>query len=263
MIYVYEPSLLLLKKKFKNPSSRSLPLTKKLATDLTSLPIGHRLNDDASPEIRIYDPQNPHSLINKVEDSLRESILGIPPKLLELTERQLRKLVVPDETLCRLKISFWDEYNRAVASGVRMNVSRVVRGVCNREYFYTNVVPNPKFLAWVATPPVDHLLAMREILDLGLNRLREIIKTPVYNVVEKYKDGELVSREKTADAAVMGQINKAVSQLMDRVHGSVIQKTAALNVNIDRQREQQALPTTIEEIEALEAELTGPGIDSV
>jgi hypothetical protein len=53
----------------------------------------------------------------------------------------------------------------------------------------------------------------------------------------------------------MGQINKAVSQLMDRVHGAVIQKTAALNVNVGASK--PALPQTIEELDALEAELLG------
>lgn len=209
---------------------------------------------DRPPDVSLYDPQNPHSLVNRCDSVLRESLMSVPQKYLEMTERMLRKSVKPDETLCRLKLSLWDEYARSMSSGHKMSVSRIVRGVCTREYFYSVVLRSPQMMAWIGTPPVEHTLQLREILSLGLESLRAMVKTPFYTVTETFdpQTGKLIERKKKPDAAVMAQINKAVTTLMDRVHGSVVQRQANLNVNVEKS---DKAPESLEEIEALEAQI--------
>jgi hypothetical protein len=230
----------------------------------TSFPMTYEPKDLA-PDVSIYDTTNPLSVINMVEEGVARGIMGIPPKYLKLTEKELRKEVKPDETLCRLKLSFWDEYARAQESKPKrkIHITKVTAGICLKEFFYEVVLRDPLKLVWVVTPPVDHMIQLREILDLGLNRLREMIQLPfVYREVKVDKNGD-VKKVRKVDARVMAQVNNAVNTLLDRVHGAVMQKIAvnqqSLNVNLNK-NEDVFDTASLESLDAMERklnELTG------
>lgn len=188
----------------------------------TSVPEGWKPPEDVPPDPLKYDESDPSSVINKVPRDLAVLIRQLDPKYLEMTESELRDHVRPDACLCRLKISFWDEYGRACADDRPMRIESVVKGVCRKEFWYRSVIIFPKKLAWVVTPPLDHLIEMREILDLGMKKMREIVKLDMFET-KTLKDG---TETRVFNDKIARQILAATALLQERVHGAVIQKLA-------------------------------------
>ena len=189
------------------------------------------------PSISILDEENRHALINLVPFEFKEKIKRIPIEYFELSEKDLSKISKPDDTMNRLKLRFWDEWQIAILSGLETDISiqAVYYGVCTEEYFYRNVFDNLKGLAWVITPPADYVVTMRDVLKTGIERLKDIITLPLYE--EKYvKEGREYLRDEDGNYLVERKINKGViteirqivSMLSDRVHGAIVQR---LDVN--------------------------------
>lgn len=215
------------------------------------------VSKDASPDVSLFDLDNPVSIINMCEEALSRAIQGIPPRYLRLTETQLRKEVKPDEVLCRLKLSFWDEYERAQEKKRKIHAVKVFSGVCQKEHFYDVVLTDPLKVCWMVTPPVDHMLQLREILDLGLMQMRRMIQLPfVYRETKIDAQGNSKTIRKV-DAKVMSQINSAVNTLLDRVHGAVLQKNQNLNLTVTKNADLQLTSDTasLEDLDAMEKKL--------
>lgn len=185
-------------------------------------------------DVSILDETNPFSLINLVTDDLVPFFKAIPHKYWTTPEHKLFKILEPDETDSRLRLTFWDEYNQSQVKRTRINISNVVRGVCSRDYFYETILRDPKKLAWVATPPKDYMITQRSLLDLGLMRMKEILETPFQTemvirdrqgIAIRNPDGS-VATVKKIDPRVMGEIQKAVQMLDMRVKGAIVQKIA-------------------------------------
>jgi hypothetical protein len=225
----------------------------------TSFPISHQLADSA-PDVSLFDSDNPLSVINMVEEAVAKAIMGIPPRFLKMTETQLRKEVKPDDVLCRLKLTFWDEYQRAQDAKRMIHVTKLLQGTgCTKERFYETILRDPGQVAWMVTPPVDHLIQLRELLDLGLARQREMLLLPfVYKETKVDQQGN-VKKIRKVDARVMAQVNQAVNVLLDRVLGAVMQKVAvqqqSLNVNVNKTHEDVFDTASLEALEAMEKRL--------
>jgi hypothetical protein len=225
----------------------------------TSFPIAYSAADP-SPDVSLFDADNPLSVVNMVEEAVAKAIMGIPPRYLKMTETQLRKEVKPDEVLCRLKLSFWDEYQRAQDGKRKIHVTKLIAGTgCTKERFYDVVLRDPEQVAWVVTPPVDHMIQLRELLELGLSRQREMLMLPFVFKETKVDQQGNVKKTRRIDARVMSQINQAVNTLLDRVHGAVMQKVAvqqqSLNVNVNKSVEQAFDTASLEQLEDMEKTL--------
>lgn len=234
--------------------------------DMDSLPQGYE-GTDGPPPAQIYDASDPKSVLGLVDDTLRAYIQKIDPALLLLTERDLRRRVKPDVTLCQLKMQFWVEYGKALKDERGINAVNVWKGVCAKEYWHDVVMVTPARLAWVVTPPADHMIAMREALDLGIRRLREIVQLPIVitRQVEDRKTGE-IRTERKLDAAAARLVLQAVAFLREQVHGAVLQRVAIrqetmnLHAMVPPQSGSQALPSpydtkSIDGLESIDAQL--------
>jgi hypothetical protein len=100
-------------------------------------------------------------------------------------------------------------------------------------------------LAWVMTPPSDTITALKETLNYGFDRIRDILDLPLYKVESvKISNGEFEDRE-VVDEKVANLMLKAVAMIDLRLHGSYVQvqkieqKTINTNVNINK-----SVPTT-------------------
>ena len=196
-----------------------------------------------SPEVEIFNKENPKSVYNLVSPSLRRKLFEDEKRwnglkdYLEMDEWDLRTVVKPTPLVNRLRLSFWNEYYKAVDENRNMRMGAIYRGVCSSEKF-NKLVWNNGAMSWMLTPPVDTVLAMKETLDYGMDRLREILSLPLYKT-ESVKIGkdEFEDRE-VVDDKVAALILKAVAMLDLRLHGSYVQvqkveqKTINLNKNI-------------------------------
>jgi hypothetical protein len=169
----------------------------------------------------LKDYENPMSVINLVPNDVAKCILAIPDKLLDLEEEELEKLI-PEQTATvnQLRAMFWTEYDRAQEFRMRMDMSRVYVGSCNRGGFY-KICHDPEKLAWIVTPPKEYTLIVDELLTIALKQVRSILKLPLKNELG-YTDTKL------ADVQL-----KAAMMLDMRQKGGYIHRSMQINQNLN------------------------------
>lgn len=196
--------------------------------------------------LSIFDPNFERSLINIVPDVVKAAMIrtqGQAAEIFYYTEHKLKKYCDPDETIQRLKLSFWDEYNRAQDHCVEMKTINIIRGSCSMEYFYKVVMPDNKAVAWIISPPKDLFLMQREMLEVGLDEQREILMMPVRYKKEivRFKNGVPQKySEDFVDHKLIDQKIKIIESLKLRVWGAVTQKIQHANLNMNLNSSQTA-----------------------
>lgn len=222
-------------------------------------------NHDIHPdwEFSFFDEENPRALINIVPESWKKYIKAIPAKYFEMGEQKLENAVEPTANTCRLRMRFWDEYQRAQDNVKMIQGSRVYYGIVPKEWFERTYLANPEALAWIMLPPKNYIVAMQEILDKGFDRFREIVRYPITQKIPVFSSGKPVFDEngkmvfkEVPNTAVMKEIVHIVELILNRVQGAVVQKLA-----IKQQTETITLQgdplanASMETLEALESRL--------
>lgn len=200
--------------------------------DLVQQPIP-RTRQQLEPvrEIIFWEEGNPNSIINMVSDRLRELMRQLPPALLAMDENELRKKLDPSWIQEQMRLAFWDEYFLTIDNNERkMRVQAIYCQSTTRETFYTQI-ENPLFLAFLTKPPAGYILKMRALLDMAMERMREVLKYPLEDV-----NGKL-------NVKLVSEIIKIATLADNRVKGAVTQKIEIdatqknLNVNVNQNYE--------------------------
>lgn len=168
----------------------------------------------------IFNESNPRSVINIVPEPVRRAMLLIPGEYLAWDEQMLKRQIKPNATTSRLRISFWQEYNRAQEDNKPINITRVYAGVCTNGFFYNKFLPQSALVAWMITPPTDYMKAMQETLVEGVDQLREIVTLPVRD-----QSGAPIYQN-------IDRILKAFAIVDNRVRGAVVQKIETKNMHV-------------------------------
>lgn len=178
-------------------------------------------------EIIFWEDNNPNCVINLVTDRMREYMRELPPSLLAMDEVKLRKQLEPGWTIESLRQAFWDEYFITVDNKQKaMRLAAVYAKVCTREHFY-DIIKNQLALSYIVCPPAEYMYKMRSLLDIGLERIREVLSKPLEN-----PNG-------TVNTRLISEIVKIVALVDNRVKGAVVQKVTIdqtsknLNVNFN------------------------------
>ena len=116
------------------------------------------------------------------------------PGMLRLPEHAIRKKVRPSETTDRLRMAFWDEYNRAVHNRRRMNISNILRGVCSQGVWDRIYQTDRHKLLWIITPPKSYSLSMRQIAYRGLETLSQVMDRPIVGVEEHFSSDKRIGQ---------------------------------------------------------------------
>lgn len=171
-------------------------------------------------EVVLLDRSDKKSVVNLVPPEVSRNIEEMAfehPEYLEVDERVLQKMLrekgcTLGATENRLRISFWQEYNRAQDFGVKMKMVNVYAGVCSKIYFMQKIVEKREKLAWLLVPPVAYTNAMEEALMFGLEKIRDVLDVKMYDAKGALimKHAELVLR--------------TVQWLDQRVKGAIVQK---------------------------------------
>jgi hypothetical protein len=120
-----------------------------------------------------------------------------------------------------------------------MNSESIWRSLVSERWWNAHIIKNSLNLAWIVAPPADESLVKREMLHLGLKRLREAMELPLREKVKQtvLEDGvrKTVYVWQT-NVPLLKEIHNIVKTLQDRVHGAVTQQHSItqrnLNVNV-------------------------------
>lgn len=187
------------------------------------------MSDLPVPAADLLNRMDPRSVINLVPDQVQASLIRAHQNasdLMALDERELKKRVRPTPTDNRLRVSFWNEYNRAQETMKPMQMTSVYAGVCTGEFFYREYLRRDENVAWLMRPPVNYITALEEMLVEGQDRIREILELP------------LVGPSGRPDTKVGELILKTYLAIEARLKGAVAQKieSKSMNINVDGTR---------------------------
>lgn len=177
----------------------------------------------------LLDEKNETSLFHLVPTWAWDRFKAIPEPFLKMDVRELRKQLNPGLRFETIRASFWVEYNSAIATNRKMVMSRVHAGICADDYFYQYIMTSPMLLAWILQPPESYQKALEAILIRSTERLYEIVNQDFYN-----QKGNL-------DPRVMQLVLQAHKHVEDRVKGSIVQKGEFKSLNVNLNREVQAM----------------------
>ena len=206
---------------------------------------------DENLRLTFFDEGNPLSLVNKVWAELRqpmEQVAKIYAKEFLFHEAQIKAFCKPDERDIRARLCFWDEYALACAADRPMR-KECVLGEVTPEIWRKVYLRNYRKLLFVLHQPSSYATSMRRLLDIGIDRLYEIMDMPII-------------RNGLPDHKAVANILKAF-QLVDlRVKGAVVQRlqidqrSLNVNQNIDvSNTERQLAFMSMQELESMKTKL--------
>lgn len=195
--------------------------------------VNYRLSS-YSYQMAEFDQTDPRSIFNLLPQFLQQAASQVADDIWELSEDELSKQLevsgeVPTEYY-RLRIAFWDEYDRVQRMlESKLDVSRVTWGVCSVVTLMKWSRSNHLLLAWLLRPPPAYTLLLKEIHSLSLKNQLEVMKMPLTN-------------ERGNPNVKLIEAQLKIFQHMDiRLKGGFIQRIEQknLNVNVDG----ESLPT--------------------
>lgn len=184
-------------------------------------------DDTLAVEINIKDRSQKTSMVNMVSSgAVSEAIMAIPDELLLMDEGELRRQCKPNASDELIKTSFWNAYEVAMArESKQMDIVSVYVRSCTRAYFFNKFITNSFKLAWCLVPPPNYEIQIETLLNKGLQRLNELLDTPIQQPMPT-KDGGVVYRD---DPAVMKTIHAITKDLDLRKKGAI--PTASVNIH--------------------------------
>lgn len=195
--------------------------------------------DAQTPEVdNVKDFSNPVSLVNITPSLVSNKIAAIPDEVLLLNEEKLEHHARVEDAERRLRAAFQLEHEVAIRKGSKMDMTNVYKGIVTFAYFHKYVVGNSYKLAYMIKPYTDYKADMEDLLRMGLDDLRVVMKRPLVN-----SKGEL-------DHKLAMLKHSITKDLLDRTKGSATKHIAidskSMNVNINK--EVPAKPLTLEEV---------------
>lgn len=180
--------------------------------------------------VKFWDSDDPRALVNLLPDPIVRAVENARyarPTLFTMDEFTLYTTLGsekcrPTPSDNRLRLKFWDEYDRAQATGTKINISNVVRGVVMPEYFTQTFLDRPEKIAWLMCPPASYIVKMEEALAFGIEQLRDILQLPHVNPTTSKVDTKLA------------ELKAKIVAMMDlRVKGAIPQKIEQRNMNLN------------------------------
>jgi hypothetical protein len=137
------------------------------------------LNQDT---INNFNLDDPNSMLHIVPQPIGKAILSsyvLMPEVFKINSGDLSNRIRPTPTLNMVRLSFWTCYERCQANMEdRIIMEDIIRGVCTLTHMKTNILADPKQVAWMITPPPEYGKVTEEGLMYGLDQMRSILAIP-------------------------------------------------------------------------------------
>lgn len=119
---------------------------------------------------------NDQAVLNMMPTWFRDSAKKIPKRNMRMDFDNLVKQARPNQTEEMLRLTFWEEYKRAIAANEdTMVLSNIFGGVCDPRVFRDLVEHNPVKLAYLLFPTPALSSSLEDIIQLGTKRMRTLL----------------------------------------------------------------------------------------
>lgn len=181
------------------------------------------------------DEFKPVELVTLVSGKLATAIAALPPHLTQANEMELHQLAKPSPVEWKLRQQLTDLVAEAKANlRDQIKIGAIYEGICARQTFFSQVLPNPLKVAFITRPIVEHTAFYNAIHQEALSKL--------FQIVQRYD----------VDPKFMPALLKLAETAGNRVHGAVAQKMqiSSKNLNVEmNSRDLSAAPESPDDIQ--------------
>lgn len=189
-----------------------------------------------------------NTLMDITPSIVATKIAVIPDEVMLLTEEKLEHHARVEDTERRLRAAFQIEYDRATRTNTKMEMMSVYKGIVTISYFQKYVVGNSYKLAYMIKPYTDIRADQEDILRMGLDEMRKLMKKSSINA-----KGEVDYK--------LASIKLGITKdLLDRTRGSaarhlmIDQKSMVVTKDITEPKKAESIEELNERIRQLEAQ---------
>ncbi len=168
---------------------------------------------------KVWDKEDSRSLIRLMPEVFLRAALALPEEFKDLDDQTLKQRYKfnPSATDHQLRLSFWLEYDRVQSQLLlRMVTAMIIRGIITEEYLYKHYFAHPARMAFLLIPPKSYTIKMQEMLENGLEQMREIQDLPHTSVNAR---GEIQINTKVLELKF-----KIMTYMDMRLNGAIAQK---------------------------------------
>ena len=147
----------------------------RIIRDEEGLTLAKQEGNEIEISIDVFTKTNPdsvYSLLGGKNLFIKDKMDRLPDEFKERDPYEFRKEVSPSPTLNKLRIAFWTEYDNCFYSGTKMQMFRVVKGICSLNTLKT-LVSDPINLGWILTPVQSYHTGVQDVLETCLYKMRE------------------------------------------------------------------------------------------
>jgi len=170
---------------------------------------------------RIWAVDDSRSVIRLAPEVIQRRMAEIPDDIRKMSEGELKKRIKPTPTDNQIRISFWLEYDRVQSRMLpQMETTMIIRGILSEDHFYDPYLKNYDRLAWVLIPPKSYTVKLSEMLETGLEQLRESLEIP------HIENGKVNTK--------LLELKLKITAMMDlRMNGAIAQKVQIEQKNMN------------------------------
>lgn len=177
-------------------------------------------------------------------------ISAIPDDVLNMKEEDFLKHADVHDAERKLRAAWAMELERALRTDSKFEASNVYKGIVTRNYFERYVLFNSYKLAYIIKPYPEYEAQLEDMLQMGLDERRKILKRP------------LVDKEGKFDHKLAALKESITKNLEERRRGAITQRLQvdqkSLNVNVTKDVSQtplqlDAIDARLRELESSEA----------
>lgn len=163
-------------------------------------------------ELQEIDPRNVMSIVSPKVREIVESLYQRHPEYQKWNEGELKDNLHPSLMASRMRISFWEEYDRAQDSGKRMMMTKIYGPLMSEANFYVEFLTKDSNVAWMMSRPSEEFLSMKTDYYSGSDEIGKILRMSLFD-----NKGNLKIKE-------AGIFLRAWDLYGNRIHGSIIQR---------------------------------------
>jgi hypothetical protein len=209
----------------------------------------------------VFDRENKHSLINLLSPALQRDIEDMFNKwpesarlYFEGNETDISKDVNPTLITHRLRYALWIEYQKALESGTKIEITRIYCAVCTKQSFYHTM--KTKQLFWILFPPTEIKSVMTTALHRGIEKLHALLELDCYDPATKKMNTALASLQLKIIAMLDIRLNGAPTQRIENTN-----KNLSVQANIGEDQFKQMYDKLLSEQREASKIVNSPSID--
>jgi len=189
-------------------------------------------------------------LLEITNTQVSSRIAAIPDDVFNLREDELEKHASVHDVERKLRAAWAMELERALRTESKLEATNVYKGIVTRQYFEKHVLYNSYKLAYMIKPYPEYEAQLEDMLQMGLDERRKILKRP------------LVDKEGKFDHKLAALKESITKNLEERRRGTVVQRLQvdqkSMNVNITKDVTEtplqlDAIDARLRELESSEA----------